>query len=87
MAKYLQQHLAVLNVPIAMLAMDTIGHLPITSNGNRWGLMDIYLHTSYVFTVPMMEKFAENIVHSTVLFYHKGRSVTILSDNGIELKK
>ena len=35
MARSLQQHLEVPKVPIAVLAMDTIGHLPITSNGNR----------------------------------------------------
>ena len=36
MAKYLQEHLEDLKVPMTVLAIDTIGHLPITSNGNSW---------------------------------------------------
>ena len=62
MARYPQQHLEVLKIPMAVLAMDTIGCLPITSNGNRWALMAICLHTSYIFTVPMKEKSAENVI-------------------------
>ena len=64
MARYPQQHLEALKIPMAVPAMDTIGHKPITSNGNMWALMAICLHTSYIFTVPMMEKSAENVVQA-----------------------
>ena len=53
MARYPKQHLEVLEVPMAVLAIDTIGHLPITSNGNRWALTGICLHTPCFFAVPM----------------------------------
>ena len=68
--------------------MDTIGHLPITFNGNSLVLMAICLHTSYVFTVPMKEKSAENVVQaylSGILANNNG-SVAILSDNGTTFK-
>ena len=44
---------------MAVLAMDIIGCLPITSNSNRWALMPICLHTSYVFPVPIKENLLE----------------------------
>ena len=46
------------------------------------------MHTSYVFTVPMKEKSAENNVQAypTGIFTHKGGDITILSDNGMEFK-
>ena len=59
MARYTQQHLKILQVPIAELAINTIGCLPITSNGNRWDLTEICLHTSYVFAALMKEKSSE----------------------------
>ena len=36
MARYPNQHLEVLKISMAVLAMDTIGHIPITSKGNQW---------------------------------------------------
>ena len=54
MARHLQQQLEIPQIPMAVLAMDTIGHLLITSKGNGQALTAICLHTSYVF--------AENIV-------------------------
>ena len=88
MARYPQQHLEVLNIPMAMLAMDPIGHLPITSSGNRWVLMAIFLHNPYVLTVPMKEKSVENIVQAYLsgIFSHKCGSVVILNNNGKEFK-
>ena len=44
--------------------MDTIGHLPINSNGIRSALMVICLHSSYIFAGPMKEKSAENLVQA-----------------------
>ena len=61
MAKYQEQHLEVLQIPMAVLAMNIIGHILITSKGNRWALTVICLYTSYVFAVPMKEKSAENL--------------------------
>ena len=88
MARYPQQHIEVPKVPMAVPAMDTIGHLPITSNGNRWALMAICLHISYVFEVPIKEKSAEYVVQAYLsnIHTHKGGSVAILSDNGTEFK-
>ena len=89
MVRYPQQHLKVLKVSIAMIAMNTIDFLPISFNGNRWALMYIYLPTSYVFTVPMNGKSAKNIEQAYLsnILMHKGGSVTILSNNGTEFKK
>ena len=41
MARYLQQHLEILKVPMAVLTIDIIGHLPIFFNGNRLVLIVI----------------------------------------------
>ena len=88
-SRYLQQHLEVLKLLMAVLAVDTIGHVPISSKGNRWALTAICPNTSYVFTVSMKEKSAENVVQAYLLgiLADKGGSVTILSDNGTEFKK
>ena len=51
--------------PVAVLAMDTIGHLPVTSGGQEWAFSAICMHTSYVFAVPMKEMSAENAAAST----------------------
>ena len=88
MARYPQQHLEVLNIPMAELAMDTIGHLPITSKGNGWALTAICLHTPYVFTVSMKETSAENVAQAYLsgMLAHKESNVAIVSDNGTEFK-
>ena len=64
MASYPQQHLEVLKIPRKVVALDTIGHLPITSRGNRWALTAICLNMSYMFAVTMKEKSAENVVQA-----------------------
>ena len=58
------------------------------SIGNRKDLTAICLHTSYVFTVPMKEMSAENVIQTylSLIVANKGGSVAILSDNGAELK-
>ena len=47
------------------------------------------MHTLYVFTVPMEEKSAENVMQAYLsgIFAHKGGSTAILSDDKTELKK
>ena len=89
MARYPQQHLEILQILIAVLAMDTTGHLPITSKGNRWALTATCLHMSYMFALLMKEISAENVVQAylSCALAHKGASVTILCDNGTEFKK
>ena len=74
---------------MAVLATETIGHLPVTSKGNRWPLTTIYLHVSYVLVIPIKEKSAENVVqaHLSGILAQKGRSVAMLSDNGTEYKQ
>ena len=49
MAGYPQQHLKIPQTPIAGLAIDIIGHLPITSKDNRWALAAICLFMSFIF--------------------------------------
>ena len=53
---------------MAVLAIDTIGHLTIYSKGNRWALNAICLHTSYVFTILMKAKSAENVVQAYLVY-------------------
>ena len=65
MAMYQQKHLEIPQIPIAVLAIDITGHLPVTLKGNRWALTAIYLHTLYVFVVPMQEKSAEMLSRYT----------------------
>ena len=55
MARYPEQHLEILQIPMAVLAVDTIDCLPITSKDSRWALTAICLHTSYMFAVYMKE--------------------------------
>ena len=83
MARYPQQHSDIPKIPMAMLAIGTISHLPITSKGNRWTLTEICLHTSYVFAVTMKEKSAEHVIQAYLsgILAHKGGHVAILSDN------
>ena len=67
---------------------NTYNRSPMTFKGNRWALTAICLHTPYVFAIPMMEKSAENVIQDYLsgILAHKGRSVTILCDNGTEFK-
>ena len=88
MARYPPKHLEILQITLAVLAIDTIGHFPIMSKGNRLALTAICLHTSYMSMIPMKEKPAENVIHACLscILAHKGRSLAILSNNGMEFK-
>ena len=57
-----QLHLEIPKVPIACIAIDTIGKLPTTSSGNKYALTCIDLLTSYMIAVLM----PDNTVISTV---------------------
>ena len=88
MARYPYHHLEGPQTPMAVLAMDTIGCLPITSKDNRWALTPICLHIFSMFTVPMKGKPAENVVQAYLssILARKGGGVVILNYNGTEFK-
>ena len=46
---------------MAVLAMGTIHHLPVTSRGYQWDLTAMCMYTSYVLAIVMKEKSAENV--------------------------
>ena len=56
MSKYPQKHLEMPQIPKAVLTIDTIGYLPVTSKGNRWTFTAIRLHTSSSSFVESMLK-------------------------------
>ena len=72
---------------MAVLAIGTIDHLKVMSKGNRLALTVVCLHTSYLFTVPMKEKSAENVnqAYLSGILANKGESIEILSGNGAKL--
>ena len=83
-----QLHLEIPKVPFACIAIDTIGKLPITSSGNKYALTCIYLLTSYMIAVPILDKTTESIVEAYLsgILSRTGASMVCLSDNGSELK-
>ena len=84
MVNYPQKHLETPQIPMAVLAIDTIGHLPVTVKGNKWALTATFPQTWYVFAVQMKEKSAGKVTQacSSGILAQKGGSVAILSDNG-----
>ena len=87
MAKYLQKHLEIPWVPVAVLVMANIGCLPVTCRKHQLALTAVCMHMSYVFAKPLKEKSAENFqAYISGIFTHKGGSITIFSDNDTELK-
>ena len=48
-AKSSEKHLETSQIPVAVLAIPSIGLVPVRSKGNRWVLTAICLYTSYVF--------------------------------------
>ena len=54
-------HLAIWEVPFAGCTMDCIGPLPATSKGNRHALTFVCLFTSYLITVPLKSKMADEV--------------------------
>ena len=57
-------HLEIPKVPFACIAIDTIGKLPTTSSGNRYGLTCIDFLTSYVIAVSIPNEAAELVVEA-----------------------
>ena len=65
MTKYAYLHLEIPKMPIAILAMDTIGRLLVTSKGHHYALTAICLHMSFAFAVPLKEEI--NPTHNTCI--------------------
>ena len=59
---YMQlMHLEIPQVPFASCAMDYIGPLPMSSKGHRHALTFICFLTSYLITVPLKTKMADEV--------------------------
>ena len=69
-------------------AMDSIGQLPTTSKGNRFALTFICLLTSYLITVPLKTKTANEVSMAYIkdILSKTSCSKFILQDNGTEFK-
>ena len=68
--------------------MGTIGHLPISSKGNRWAFTAVFLHMYFVFALLTKEKSAESVVQAYLsgIPANKGGNVAILVDNGTDFQ-
>ena len=86
MTKYAHIHLEIPKMSMAILAMDNIGRLPVTSKGHHYALTAICLHMPFIFVIPLKEKSAQHIVHAylTGILTKVGGSCAILLDNGME---
>ena len=86
MTRYSQKHLEIPQIPMAVLSINTIDHLTLTSKGKRWALTAICLYTSCVFAVPMKAKSAENVIQAyfSGILAPKDGSVAMFSNNGTE---
>ena len=81
-------HLEIPQVPFAECAMDCIGPLPTSSMGQQYALIFICLLTSYLVTVPLRTKSADEV---SMLYMKEILSKTsypkfMLWDNGTEFK-
>ena len=88
MARHPQQNLGIPQLPMALLAIYTIGLLLITSEGKRWAMTAICLHTPYMFMIPLKVKSTERVIQAYLsgILANTIRSVAILSDVGTEFK-
>ena len=67
--------------------MDCIGPLPGMSKGNRHALTFIYLLTSYLITVPVKSKMADEVLMACIKeILPKTCSKFILQDNGTKFR-
>ena len=84
----LPMYLEIPKVPFTGCAMDCIGPLPATSNGNRHALTFICLLTSYLITVPLKSKTVDKVsmAHIKEILPKTLCSKFILQDGGMEFK-
>ena len=81
-------HVEIPQVMFAGCTMDSIGQLPTTSKGNRFALTFICLLTSYLITVPLKTKTADEVSMAYIkeILPKTSCSKFILQDNGTEFK-
>ena len=81
-------HLEILQVPFPGCAIDSFGQLPTTSKGNRFAPTFICLLTSYLITVLLKTKTANEVLMAYVkeILPKTSCSKFILHDNGMEFK-
>ena len=89
MTQYAHLHLEIPKMSMVILAIDTIGKLPVTSKGHCYALTAICLHTLFIFAIPLKEQPAKHLVHAYLkgIIAKVGGSCAILSDNGMEFCK
>ena len=71
------------------ILMDLIGEFhPPSQQGHRYALTVIFMHTSYVFCIPLKTKAAQKVIQAYIRHVYSmfGGSEKILSDNGTEFK-
>ena len=81
-------HLGIAKIPFYTICLDTIGRLPTMSKGNCYALTSMDFLKSYLITVPMKSKSADEV---TMAYLKKilpisSCSVYILQDNGAEFR-
>ena len=81
-------HLEIPKVPFTGCAMDYVGPLPATSKGNSNALTFICLLTSYLITVPLKSKMADEVSMAYIkeILPKTSCSKFILQDNGTKFK-
>ena len=81
-------HLEIPLVPFAGCAMDSIGQLPTISKGNRFTLTFLCLLTSYLITVTLKTKTADEVSMAYIkeILPETSGSNFILQDNGTKFK-
>ena len=86
---YMQlMHLEIPQVPFTSCATDCTGPLPASSKGHRYTLTFIFLLTSYLITLPLKTKTADEVSMAYIKEILPKTSCPkfILQDNGTELK-
>ena len=81
-------HLEIPQVPFAGCAVDTIGLLPMMSEGNKYMLTFMYLLTSYLIAASLKLKTAEEVTMAYIKHILPTTSCNtfILQDNGTDFK-
>ena len=86
--KYESKHLPIPNKPFDGICLDCVGPLERSKRNFTWILTCIDLHSSFMITVPMKLKSADDVIHAYVeiILPQIGPSRFILTDNGTEFK-
>ena len=86
--KYESKHLPILDMPFDGICLDCVGSLERSKRGSKWISTCIDLHSSFLLTVPMKLKSADDVIHAYIetILPQIGPSRFILMDNGTEFK-